>query len=49
MIFEFSLSFYALTKFEERIDMQTGPQLFEFIENWKAKQMETTTKDQETV
>lgn len=44
-----SLSFYALTKLDERIDLQTGPQLLEFIETWKAKRNEALTKGQETV
>lgn len=44
-----SLSFYALTKLDERIDLKTGPQLSEFIGNWKAKQKEVPMTDQETV
>ncbi|MCG6141663.1 hypothetical protein [Leptospira mtsangambouensis] len=44
-----SLQFYALTKLDERIDLQTGPQLSEFVETWTAKRTEVLTKDQESV
>ncbi|WP_165780033.1 hypothetical protein [Leptospira meyeri] len=44
-----SLSFYALTKLEDRIDLKTGSQLEEFIQNWKRKRNETIEKGDESV
>lgn len=44
-----SLSFYALTKLEDRIDLKSGPQLEEFIQNWKRKRKETIEKGEESV
>ncbi|MCW7494630.1 hypothetical protein ND861_18435 [Leptospira sp. 2 VSF19] len=44
-----SLSFYALTKLEDRIDLNQSPQLDEFIQNWKRNRKETIEKGEESV
>lgn len=49
MITPTSLSFYALTKLEDRIDLKSGPQLEEFIQDWKRKRKETIGKGEESV
>ncbi|MCG6146134.1 hypothetical protein [Leptospira bandrabouensis] len=44
-----SLQFCALTKIDECIDLQTGPQLSELIQTCKVKRNEALTKNQESV
>ncbi|EMY71554.1 hypothetical protein [Leptospira vanthielii] len=43
-----SLSFYALTKLEDRIDLKSGLQLEEMIQNWKRNRKETIEKGEES-
>lgn len=43
-----SLSIYTLTTLEDRIELKSGPQLDEFIQNWKRKRKETMKKGEES-
>lgn len=43
-----SLSFYALTKLEDCIDLKSGSQLDVLIQNWKRKRNEEVEKDEES-